>query len=133
MRFFFDRSLSRRLVNAIRALEGRRSGIEVQFKDERFLIDTDDTVWIAALAAEGDWIIVSLDPEILRKPVERAAWREAGLTGFFLDGSWGNLKLDEQAWRFFRWWPIIKLQASIVAPGATFIVPKDGATLQQMS
>jgi len=82
VKFFFDRSLSRRLVNAIRALEGPRSGVEVQFKDERFAIDTDDTVWIAVLATEGNWIVVSLDPEILRKPVERAAWREAGLTGF---------------------------------------------------
>jgi hypothetical protein len=71
VKFFFDRSLSKRLVNAIRALEGVRSGIEVQFKDDRFPPDTDDTVWIAALAAEGNWIVVSLDPEILRKPVER--------------------------------------------------------------
>jgi hypothetical protein len=132
VRYFFDRSISVRIPKAIRVLEGQRSAIEVVYKDERFPIDTADVDWIKVLASQRDWVIVNLDPEILRKPAERAAWREAQLTGFFLDGSWGNLKLDDFAWRFFRWWPVIKLQSTLVASGATFIVPTEGTALRQM-
>jgi hypothetical protein len=119
-------------VKALRILEGDRSDVSIAFKDDKFAINTPDAEWIRRLSLEKDWIVVTLDPEILRKPAERAAWREARLTGFFFDGSWGNLKLEEFTWRFFRWWPTIKIQAGIVASGATFIVPKDGTILQQM-
>ena len=117
----------------MRVLEPNHEGDEIFFKDDKFAANTPDTEWISKLAIEKGWIVLSFDYEILRKPIERAAWDEAGLTGFFFDGGWGNLKIEEATWRFFRWWPVIKLQASIVAPGATFVVPRDGATLQQMS
>ncbi len=123
MKFFFDGSFPKRLCLAVRVLEHGNPGVEIVFKHDKFAPNVDDTVWIGALATEGDWVVVTMDPEILRKPHERAAWDEAGLTGFFLDGTWGNLRIDETAWRFLRWWPIIKATAGAMQPGSTFVVP----------
>jgi PIN like domain len=124
VRFFFDGSLPKRIAIATRILEGPR-GASVTFKHEHpeLRIDTPDQEWIALLAKERDWAVLSFDPDILRKPHERAAWQEAGLTGFFFDGRWGNVKLEEVAWRFFRRWPYIKATAGAVQEGATYIVP----------
>jgi hypothetical protein len=99
VRFFFDRSCPKRLAKAVRALEPNHGGDEIVFKDERFPIDTPDTEWIGKLATKKGWVVLSYDYEILRKPIERAAWDEAGLTGFFFDGGWGNLKIEEVTWR----------------------------------
>ena len=52
--------------------------------------NTDDVVWIRALAAERDWIIVSGDLRITRNKAERLAWRESGLTAFFLKSAWAD-------------------------------------------
>jgi hypothetical protein len=123
VRFFFDGSFSKRLCHATRILEHGNPGVEIVFKPDRFDRAVADTHWIRALAEEGDWVVITLDYEILRKPHERAAWDEAGLTGFFFDGTWGNLKIDEVAWRFFRWWPAIKTTAATMQPGSTFVVP----------
>ena len=108
MKFFFDGSFPKRLCLAIRILEQGDPGVEIVFKHDKFAPNVADVAWIGSLAGEGGWVVITMDPEILRKPHERAAWDEAGLTGFFLDGTWGNLRIDETAWRFLRWWPLIK-------------------------
>jgi hypothetical protein len=124
VRFFFDGSFPKRLCLAIRILEKGNPDAEIVFKHDKFPPATADVDWIAALAGSGrDWVIITMDPDILRKPHERAAWDEARLTGFFLDGTWGNLRIDETAWRFLRWWPIIKTTADTMQPGSTFVVP----------
>ena len=126
MRFFFDASLPKRLAHATRILEGK-TGVEVCFKPEhpKLRPNTADADWIAILAQEREWVVLSFDPEILRKAHERAAWDEAGLSGFFFDGRWGNVRLDELAWRFFRRWPDIKATARAVQAGTTYIVPSE--------
>jgi hypothetical protein len=124
VRFFFDGSFPKRLCLATRILEQGNRDAEIVFKHEKFARDTADIDWIGGLTAEGnDWVIITMDPDILRKPHERAAWDEAHLTGFFLDGTWGNLKIAETSWRFLRWWPTIKSTASAMQPGSTFVVP----------
>ena len=121
MKFFFDASFPKRLCQATRILDPQA---EIVFKSDKSTSrGVPDTVWIAKLAEEREWVVITLDYEILRKPHERAAWDEAGLTGFFFDGTWGNLKIDETAWRFFRWWPVIKTTAAAMQPGSTFVVP----------
>jgi PIN like domain len=124
VRFFFDASFSKRLCHATRILEQGNPEVQIVFKPEKFPArGVADTVWIGALAEERDWVVVTLDYDILRKPHERVAWDEAGLTGFFFDGTWGNLKIDDIAWRFFRWWPVIKATSGAMQPGSTFVVP----------
>jgi hypothetical protein len=124
VKFFFDGSTPKRLAQATWILEGK-TGVQVVYKHDhpRLRKDSPDIEWIKTLALEGAWVVLSFDPEILRKIHERAAWDEAGLSGFFFDGSWGNLKVDDVAGRFYRRWPDIKATAKAVKEGTTFIVP----------
>ena len=60
-----------------------------------FRRDTPDQEWLATLAEEGDWVIVSGDPRITRGKHERQAWLESGLTAFFLGKGLGGKELLE--------------------------------------
>jgi PIN like domain len=62
VKFFFDGSFPKRLCLAIRVLEHGNPGIEIVFKHDKFAPNVDDTVWIGALATEGDWVVVTMDP-----------------------------------------------------------------------
>jgi hypothetical protein len=48
-----------------------------------------------------------------KNPANRAAWRESGLTAFFLKGGWQNQEIWIYASRFFWWWPKIVTQAEL--------------------
>jgi hypothetical protein len=131
LRFFFDNTTPPRLVAALRELEGSE-GHKVEHLRERFQPDTPDVDWIRSLAAEGDWIIISGDVRISQNQFERRAWLESGLTAFFLAKGWTNLKLWDQTWRFFKWWPDIVAQAARIRPGAGFTVPIKSSKLEQL-
>jgi hypothetical protein len=79
---------------------------------EKFPAETHDDVWLPALAAERDWIIVSGDPRISRSPQEQAAWLSAGLTTFFLAKGWMDRPFWFQATMLIRLWPEIRAAAS---------------------
>jgi hypothetical protein len=131
LRFFFDNTTPPRLVAALRALEGDE-GYNVEHLRERFSPDTPDVDWIRSLAAEGDWIIISGDVRISQNQFERRAWLESGMTAFFLAKGWTSLKLWDQTWRFFKWWPDIIAQAARIRSGAGFIVPIKSSKLEQL-
>lgn len=109
--------MSIRIVEALRILD--RANEIVHLRD-RFPENTADAEWIFALAKEGGWVVVSGDLRITRNPAERKAWQESGLVAFFLEKSWANLTLWDQAWRLFKWWPEIVAQASRISPPAGF-------------
>ena len=116
MKFFFDNCISPKIVEALRLLEGR--GHQIVSLRERFPEDTEDPVWIRALAHEGAWIIISGDPRISRGKAERAAWIESGLTTFFCGDAWQTRPLMKQASELVGWWDDIIL-ASKIAPSGT--------------
>ena len=120
MRFLFDNNLSPHLAKAIDAL-CKPDGIEVRHIRDKFAGDTPDTEWIAALAAEVDWCIVSQD-RLTKNPLEKEALRRSGLTAFILQKGWIALTAWEKAWRLVRWWPRIMDQARLVEGGAVFAV-----------
>jgi PIN domain-containing protein len=99
---------------------------------ERFAEDEKDHVWIGALAAEREWVIVSGDVRIMSSPTERAAWMESGLTAFFFCDPWMRDGLWKRAYELVRWWPEITLQAKKTARGHGFKMPKRGSELQQV-
>lgn len=119
MRFFFDNCISPRLAAAIGAL----SEYEVKHLRDKFPPNTPDIEWLRVLSEEGDWIIISGDTRIFRTSHELAAWRSAGLTGFFWSSQWFKKKIWEHAWRLVRWWPKIEEQAKLVEAGAAFELP----------
>ena len=122
MRFFFDHNLPQRLAHAIHLLT-EPQGHQVVHLLDRFDGDTPDIEWIGRLSRERDWVIVSGDVAITRKPHEREAWAASGLTAFFMSKGFTNLHLFDQGSRLIRVWPHIANQAALARPGSGFVVP----------
>lgn len=126
MRFFLDNNLSPTYCALLRALDPDK---KIHHLRERWPPSTHDDVWLPALAAEGDWVVLSGDVRISKSAKLREAWKAAApkLTTFFLAPGWTNLGFWEQAWRIVRWWPLITEQSDRMEPGAVFLVPAGGA------
>jgi hypothetical protein len=129
VKFFFDNTLSLKLVRALRELEQSHN---ITHLTERFLPNTPDVMWISELAQERNWIVISGDFRISRNRGERKAWRESDLVGFFLARGWGNLPLWEHAWRFLKCWQVIVSQASQARPPAAFSVQVKSPKLDRL-
>ena len=123
MKFFFDNNLSPHLARAVGAAS-LRDDVDVRHLRDKFLPNISDSEWLGDLSREGGWTIISGDRRVLSHPEERAAWRQAGLTTFFLSQkAWHTNTYWEIVWRFFRWWPVVVDQADRVQAGAAFEVP----------
>ncbi|WP_124093556.1 DUF5615 family PIN-like protein [Burkholderia gladioli] len=120
MNFFVDNNLPPVLTRARHALS-ENSGHRVVHLKDLFPPNTPDSDWIAALAREGGWSVVTHDK--LNKGLEREALRRAGLIVFFLDRGWSSHKFWDKAYSLVRWWPRIVEQAEGMAGGAAFKVP----------
>ncbi len=116
-----DANLSPHLARALGALCAPDGNVVEHIRD-KFPHSTPDVEWIAALAKEGGWVIISQD-RFHKNPLEKEALRLAGLTVFVLKRSWVGQKNWEKASRLVRWWPRIVEQADLVTGGAVFEVP----------
>lgn len=125
MRFFADNNISPAIAGALHALGTYDDHVVHHAKDfsGRFERSAPDEVWLAELANEGDWVILSGDHRITKRPHQRRVWLDSGLTAFFLATGWMTAGFHQQAWRLVRWWPQIFSQAERVEPGAGFVVP----------
>jgi hypothetical protein len=126
VRFFFDANVSTKLVAALRLVAGPSADYELVALQDRFPTSIGDPDWLRALGAEGDWIVVSGDQKISRSPAERAAWREARLTTFFLGDNYPAGSTWVQAARLFEAWPGILIEAKRRAPTRAFVVNRNG-------
>lgn len=131
MKFFFDNQLSPYLAEAIGAL-CKPAGHQVAHLRTKYAHDIKDTEWIPALAAEGEWIVISGDLNIIRTRAEKGIWKEAKLIGFFLKAGWIEIPQWDQASRLFKIWPLIVKQTSLVATGTTFLVPVKGEKFETL-
>ena len=131
MRFFLDNCLSPAFADALHGLS-ERDGHEVTHLRRKFDAGAKDEMWLAALGVEGDWIVVSGDHRIVKKPHLRKVWLEAKLTTFFMVDSFQNLKFWLQIRHLVRWWPDIVEVAGRVAPGAGFTVPLRSSRMEQV-
>lgn len=128
MNFFIDNNLPPALAHALDALS-KREGHHVHAKRDKFPPNTPDVEWLGELAREGDWVILSEDRNILRKPHELAARMESGLTAFFLEKGWSSLNFWTTSAKLVQWWPKIMEQAENVASQVAYRVPVKGAKL----
>ena len=113
--FFFDRNMSRRIVDMVKIFEGPRHIVE--HHDERFQPSTKDVEWLAKLGKDDPKpIVISGDEAILRNKEEKAVLREADLTFFCLERGWTQRPFEEQAWMFLKVWPIIVSEANVSPP-----------------
>lgn len=124
MRFFFDNNLSTKLAKSVHLLVEPEHQV-VHLKD-RFAANTIDETWMAALASESDWVIISRDLQIKKNRHEVEAWRAAGHTTFFLKAGWINLPFWTQAWKFVKCFPEIIAAASNANSGDVIFVSVNG-------
>lgn len=129
MRFFLDNCISPVLARALNVLAEVQQ-YEIVHLRERFEPDTKDVDWIAILAGEQEWVIVSGDTRISRSKAEKAAWRESGLTAFFMADGWSQKKFWTQAAELVHWWPAIVLTARQAPRGSGYLVPTKGKDLK---
>jgi len=129
LKFFIDANIAPHLARGLAALSKPQS-IEVVHLHDKFPASTKDEVWLKELGKEKSWTIVSGDYRIATNPVVREAWKEAGLTTFFLQKGWTNIKFWEQSWKLVRWWPTIIDTARTIQPPKTFWVPLAGNKLK---
>lgn len=125
MRFFFDNCLSPHLAKALECMSYEtRFGFEITHLRTKFAPNAKDQDWIAALAEEGDWVIVSADTRILTTPHLRAVWKGSGLTAFFFAPWWLGLDRWQQASKLMELWPEMVTTATNISPGNGFEVAK---------
>jgi hypothetical protein len=131
VRFFLDNCLPPRFAPALRILAEQQK-FEIVHLSERFPRDTADPEWIASLAHEGGWVIVSGDPRISKGRVEQAAWHESGMTAFFFGHGWASQRYWNQAADIVRWWPRLVLEAQQAVTGTGYLIPLHGKELQRI-
>ena len=129
MRFFFDVSISTRLVKALRVL-AEFQPYELSTLEERFDASTPDPTWLRQLGRESGWVVVSADPKITRGKAERAAWAESGLTAFFFSEAYSSRTIWNQASELMHWWPDILRLAKDNASGTGFLIPARGGKIK---
>ncbi|TCG04620.1 hypothetical protein BZM27_39675 [Paraburkholderia steynii] len=123
MKFFFDNNLSPYLARAIHELCHAEDAVEqvVHLRD-KFPRNTKDHDWIAALGAEGHWVVISQDG-LRKNDLERKALRDSGLIVFVLHRQWASRQHWDKAQNLVKWWPAIIDQSQRIKGGATFRVP----------
>lgn len=130
MRFFFDACIAPRIAESLAVLAAG-NGQHVEHLTVRFDGATPDVEWIRALAAEGDWIIISADPRISRNRIEQAAWQESGLTAFFFV-DFSRRRFWDQANEIVSRWPDIVRTVAECRRGSGFLVKARQKAFQQI-
>ncbi|MDO9540949.1 MAG: DUF5615 family PIN-like protein [Kiritimatiellia bacterium] len=124
MKFFFDNNLSPKLAHGLRAMVEPEHEV-IHLKDN-FAPNTEDAVWMKALAGDKGRVIITADIRIGRNPYEVRAWKEAGQTVFFLKPGWLKLTFWEQAAKFTKCFPNIIKEAEKARQGDAFIISVNG-------
>ncbi|MDB5541864.1 MAG: hypothetical protein JWQ89_3591 [Devosia sp.] len=132
MKLLIDNNLSPKVARAIHQLIVGDGDLAVPLRD-KFDHSISDLDWIAALATEGGWSVVSGDHRITKNRIERAAWLQTNLIGFFLEPSLARLDPLNQTARLIFWIPILRRQLSLIRGPALFALPlKATSKLRQL-
>jgi hypothetical protein len=131
LRFFFDNCVNKKYVDALRILADVQ-GYELVHLTDLYPPNMPDLEWMTALAEQGDWIVISADPRIMRNKVERKAWEECGLTTFFFSDNWSQKQFWKQMADLVSWWPSIVLEARKAPAGSGYLVPVKGKAFRKL-
>lgn len=101
MEYFTDRDIGGRQFPSIL----REAGLTVHAHTDHFAPDAPDTAWLPQVSARG-WIILSLDFNIRRNPLERDSVFESGAAFFALTG--GSATARELAQNFLNTLPQVE-------------------------
>ena len=120
MTFFFDNNFSKKIVESLKA-----NGEDVTHLQDEFPQNTPDTVWLPEIG-QRQWIIVTLDRKITRRPAERLALDEANVTAVFIHKGFFQMRAQEQLWWITVRWSIIKTAATGAEQGTKLSLTMDG-------
>jgi hypothetical protein len=124
VRFFLDNNLAPKLAKGFNQfVAGEHDVIHLR---ERFDASKKDAEWMAELAGEYHWVIISGDNEIGRNPVEIDAWKKSGHTIFFLKRGWTNIPFWQQVQKLAKCFPDIIEHAKRAKSGDAFFVQTNG-------
>jgi hypothetical protein len=117
LKFLFDNNLPPSLARGLAALSHGEPGVEsvIALRD-KFRPNTRDEEWLTELAAEGGWVVVSID-RFRKSAAERELIRRQGLTVFVLDPQWTK-PYWTQAAQLVQWWPKILEVARLTSRSA---------------
>lgn len=130
MKVMVDENLPPAMAKALAALFAGKH--EIVHLRQKFGPAVKDTEWIAALNAEGHWIIISADRRIPKNKAEQQAFKGSKLVGFFLAPGLQKAKLTKQMERLMALWETIEKQAELVGGGAMFEIPMKSTKLNQI-
>lgn len=132
MKLLFDNNISPRVARAIHQLVEGDGDIAVALR-EKFDAATPDVDWINGLANEGGWSVISGDNRITKNRIERAAWLQTDMVGFFLEPSLARLDPLQQTARILFWLPALRNQLALIRGPALFALPlKSTSRLRQL-
>jgi hypothetical protein len=130
VKVLLDHNLSPRLARALNELFGEHH--EVVSLREKFPPNTSDTDWIAALSAEGGWVVVSGDRSIARTRAEYEAFRASKLLGFFLSRSLQKATVQTQMSRLLQLWDGMEALSKTARSGSMFELPMKSARIKKL-
>ena len=126
MKFFFDNTLPPRLARSIHELV-YEDGDCVEHLQARFERDAKDTLWLAQIADEGNWVVLTHDLHLYTRPIERKLWEQSTLVVGYLAAAWSRQRFTNIASRLLAKWDDIKRVAGSCDPGTCFRIPIVGA------
>jgi hypothetical protein len=132
VKFFFDNCMSPHHATGVSAFCHFPKHEIVHLETKFGSPDVKDVTWIKALGEERDWIVISGDLRITRSAVEKQAWIESGLTGFFFADAWSTSSYWNKAADLIRWWQDITRLAKQHPRSYGFVIPKEGKRLKQL-
>lgn len=124
MKFMLDENLPPALARALHELA--KPSNEVMHLTQKFDRGIEDKQWMAALASEGDWAVITFDTSMRVDPHVLRAWSESGLSVFFLRRGWREIDIWQKASRLVKLWPQITSFALGTRSGVCYLVPVSG-------
>ena len=120
MTFFFDNTFPRRLVAIMRLMD-----IDARHLQDDFAPETPDIDWLPEIGRR-DWVLITGDRGISRKPAERLALERANIVAVFMAKSFMHKHIFDLVSSFIKWWPEIERKVAHVTPGTSLEVSING-------
>lgn len=124
MKVFVDNNLPPDLARGLDALFATDHHV-ICHRDKFGKTHIADEEWIEALAAEGEWVVLSGDLNIARKRPSRELFYRSHLVGFFPRKAVMELPIAKKASRILFIWDRMERIANDVRPGM-FELPQRG-------
>ena len=120
MTYFFDNSISRKIVGILKLLD-----VDALHLQDVFSQDAQDVDWLPRAGREG-WIVVTVDHAIRKRASEYEAMKQNKVTVLFLQKSF----LKRTKWPQAQWlvtnWPKIEAQSQGLKPGTIMEISDNG-------